>query len=197
MGERHKIYAMQHRYGIPTFFITVSKESSTSPVTVLIGSRQFEDQNLKMNEVWDSTTSLSRRRAVAMAPATCAEEYDQVARAVLSDLFGCGLSDERRADSLPGKVPSGLLGEILAFLAITEAQARGSLHMYALSNSKIRLILFSRLVHNPAAVAMIRDWIDPVVSAELPQSIHERLLQSESERSEHPPFPIDKETLMK
>lgn len=184
---------MCHRFVMPSMFLTISKESSMSPVVVSVGSRKIGEEDT-LRGVWDSSTAASRYRAATDAPATCALEYQRTAVAVLTNLVGVTLSGDRKSDILPGDFPPGVFGSIIAAFAVTEDQARGSLHLHALLWAVPGPIFFSRFVHDPNMMEKISTWIDDLVCAKLSSEEHEAREAMKSVAAEHgplnpPPFP--------
>jgi hypothetical protein len=119
---------------------------------------------------------------IAMSnPATAAECFNSVAKAVIEHLFGVSLNTKKEnLDREPG-----LWGYARSCNAVSESQQRGGLHLHALVYGCHGPIFLSRFLHTDAGQAHVRDLINSVVTATLSADEHD----VRSKKVEKAPYP--------
>lgn len=128
-----------------------------------------------MVEMWQSTPPADRSAIASSSPATCAHAYNETCRVVLTDMLGVRLSSNNRKDTLTGDHNLGIFGAPRAAHDVTEAQARGLLHIHLLLWLRHGPIFWARVVHYPEARKKLRKFIDDTVSGALSQEEHAAL----------------------
>ena len=116
--------------------------SATQPLVIRLGSRKFKSlendshpgEVEKGEVIWNSDDCSNFRASTAKnSPATSAFYFDLVCKAVLKYLFGVQLDTKKEV--LIDEMISGIFGSALkarAAHAVSEAQARGALHLHIL-----------------------------------------------------------------
>ena len=162
------LYAMCYRFGLPSDFITISQLSAAHPLVIKLGSRQLTKEP---EIIWksDGMNPGKRLQIERENPAVCAEHFDRTCRAVLEDLFGVSL--DKLKDAAVGEM-TGIYGAVRAVHAVTEAQARGSLHLHLLLWAEYGPTFFARHIHSPDGRAKINAYINATVSARLSAEQH-------------------------
>ena len=191
-NELSVLYGMQQRFGCHSHFITFSQSSSSQSLVVTLGSRKFksndngshpaEFENGKV--IWDSK-DCNRMSTAIHSPATCAAYFDSVCKAVLTCLLGLDL-DTKKEVIIMDKTP-GIFGEVLkarACHAVTEAQARGALHLHILYWLMYGPLWFSRFVHDDKFCDKLKKYISQCVTASISEAEHS--LREQPRKYEYP-----------
>ena len=100
--------------------------------------------------IW-SSDMINRSSTARRSPASCAAYFDRVARAVQEALFGVEGLDAKKEKLPDGFKPSifGRAAQARACHAVTEAQARGALHLHILLWLRFGPLWYARWVHDP------------------------------------------------
>jgi hypothetical protein len=182
-SELSTMMAKCNRYGTVSNFITFAQSSANDPLVIKIGSRKL---NQSTKAVWDETV-YSQRMEIAMSnPATAAECFNAVSKAVIEHLFGVPLDTKK--EYLERK--PGLWGYARSCNAVSEAQQRGGLHLHALVYGCNGPIFLSRFLHTDAGQAHVRDIIKSVVTATLSPEEHE-VRETKVETAPYPAALVD------
>lgn len=172
-----------NRYGTVSNFITFSQSSANDPLVIKLGSRKF---NKNTKDVWDETVYRERMNIAMSNPATAAECFNSVAKAVIEHLFGVSLDTKKEClDRKPG-----LWGYARSCNAVSESQQRGGLHLHALVYGCHGPIFLSRFLHTDAGQAHVRDIINSVVTATLSPEEHE-VRSTKIEKAPYPAALVD------
>ena len=177
-NELSVLYAMQQRYGPHSDFITFSQSSSTQPLVIKWGSRMFGHDDhpglLKEgSEIWNSDR-INRNRTARTSPASCARYFDRVVRAVLKCLFGLA-SFGSRSEKFGDNVKPGIFGratQARACHAVSEAQARGALHLHVLLWLVLGPLWYARFVHEDEKREAIARFLDTKIQVALSEELH-------------------------
>jgi hypothetical protein len=175
-GELTKMYAITYRRGLPSLFITFSRQSANDPYVIKIGSRLVgEDAEV----VWSSTDAAGRNACANMSPGTCARRFNAISIAVLEALCGFGAGNEsgeklrvRRKERDPVEM-HGVYGEARAAHCITEAQGRGALHLHFLLWLRYGPIFYARFVATAKGREQLTAFLDSIIKAHLSSEVHD------------------------
>lgn len=151
--------------------VTVSKKSADSTPVVSVGSMRL-GKDFDMVELWRSNPPADRSAIASSSPETRAHAYDETCRAVPTDLLGVTLSSDTRKVILAGDHNLGIFGTPRAAHGVTEAQARGTLHIRHLLWLRHGPIFWARMVYDSEAREKLRKFIDGTVSGALSQKEH-------------------------
>ena len=170
------LYVILQRYGAHSDFITFSQSSATQPLVIRLGSRMFGRDNhpglLKEGHIIWSSDRINRSKTARLSPASCATNFDLVAKGVLEALFG--FAPLKGKCELVNTIP-GIFGRYLkarACLGVTEAQARDGLHLHILLWLTFGPFWFARFVHDPDQREILANFIDSKVQASLTHELH-------------------------
>ena len=133
-NELQKLYAIGYRRGPPSDFITFSPNPENQSLVLKMGKRDLQGNESSV-ELWNSTAAAERLKVKAQSPAAASACYDMLVRAVLEGLFGVDIRESSREKMQVRGVVDGSfhsLAHAEAYLAVTEAQARGALHLHIL-----------------------------------------------------------------
>jgi hypothetical protein len=130
-----KLYAMVHRYGLPSMFLTLAPDDQRNPnvlrmcfpskdnVSFPADPEGFLDALRSAQDKYKSIP-LGRsdlRRMVCGNPVAAAETFREVIEAVFEELLGLQL-DHKSRKSVPYSAKSGIFGKAKAAFAVFEAQ---------------------------------------------------------------------------
>ena len=117
--------AMQHTFGLPHFFLTVTPDDDNSYV-VQIYSDIVIDDSTPICEMSDEELEKRAKKRTELRlrhPGVCAFYFELALEIVLEEVLGWDLVHD-----LPREDYTGLFGEVIAFIASIEEQGRRTLH---------------------------------------------------------------------
>ena len=122
-GEAH-----QHRFGLPSIFLTVAPDDDNSFfVQVLLGVIVDDDEDVGMISDEELAARAEKRTTLRIRyPGVCSFFFEQVLDIVIRDVIGWNIDEQRPTD-----VP-GLFGIPEALAAAVEEQGRATLHGHIL-----------------------------------------------------------------
>ena len=162
-----KLYGMIIRYGLPSFWLTVSPAIHESPLALKL----ILHRNGSGATTTDVTTGI---QLLAKNPVVAAETFHRMTDAVLEHLLGFQLN-LRRSTFEKSK---GCLGSLTAYFLVFEAQGRGALHHHGLYWGSVPPIIFQLFAHDSEIVQELSRYLDATLRASFPQEyfeIHDKL----------------------
>ena len=186
------LMALCHLHHAPSFFVTIAPALSGNPLSVRMTLREVgarASEPAAAGTVWvptergdgheqyiDFELPATRARTALMArnPTIAARMYDVLCRGLLDGLLGMKYETVGRGRTTSdgqSTTRRGVLGKIRAYYGVTEAQARGALHLHLLVWGEISPRMMQRFAHDPSFQRSIAQVIDSLVSTELPDDI--------------------------
>ena len=194
-----KMYSMTYRYGIPSVFLTISPDDIGSPL-VLRWAMNFSNNNsfpatgeqygedfsaffdaVARGEASYATIPIANehrgsrlKKLVTDNPVAAALVYRQIMEVVLEELLGISPEHKIRKTVPLQSRPKGIFGTTTATFAVTEVQARQSLHGHMAIWGSIPPALLQKAAHNRNIVAKIATVLDSQYTSQFPAPVHVR-----------------------
>ena len=116
----------------------------------------------------------ARALRAATHPVACARMYGRMVDAIFEKLFGLSSAERTKKMHSPVEIrKKGLFGTPVAFYGITQAQARGALHLHTLLWGGLHGAALELSAHIPALERAIGDTMDSIVSGRFPVDVYE------------------------
>ena len=158
---RGPLYAMYRRFGLPSFWITLSPSDNDNVMALRLsvpGSdgpfAEFKLPSLK-----------ERARIISKNPILTAELFDHIVKSVCKHIFG--LEDVHGSFTSNTVGESAAFGEGRAHFGVVECQKRGCLHFHVVLFTHLSPHIVSEMVADPCANEDIARCIDSFISAQL------------------------------
>ena len=194
-----KMYSMTYRYGIPSVFLTISPDDIGSPL-VLRWAMNFSNNcsfpakgdqyGEDFSGFFDAVTrgdfthanipianelrGIRLKKLVTDNPVAGALVYKQIMEVVMEDLLGISPEHKIRKTVPLQSRPKGIFGTTTAAFAVTEVQARQSLHGHMAIWGSIPPTLLQKAAHNRNIVARIATVLDSQYTSHFPAPVHVR-----------------------
>jgi len=192
-----KMYSMTYRFGIPSVFLTIAPDDIGSPLVLRwamhfkgnsafpsAGNTYGNDFGAFFEAVTRGDTSFMEipianehqntrlKKLVTDNPVAAALVYQQIMDVVLEELLGISPEHKiRKTVPLQGR-PKGIFGTTTATFAVTETQARHTLHGHLAIWGSIPPALMQKAAHNRNITGKIATVLDSYYTAQLPPSVH-------------------------
>jgi hypothetical protein len=191
-----QLYAMVHRFGVPSFFVTISPDDvhHVLAVRVSIPSRDNFSFPAAAGGLLDALRGgeasfegvpireIDLQRLAAGSPVAAAALSKRVMEAVVSALLGLAWDVATRVTSPVGARLRGVLGRAVAAFFVKETQGRGALHDHGLVwVAELTPLLLQAAAGIPGLVQKLATAINSVLQADLPPTTHVRHLLGQLE----------------
>ena len=120
--------AIQHHFGCPTFFLTVTPDDDNHISIQILSGKHIDFNRFGTSEMTDaflSNRAKERNELRIKYPGICALFFELALNTIIVEVFGWNLT-KKKQETL------GLFGRIDAFTCSIEEQGRGTLHAHFL-----------------------------------------------------------------
>jgi hypothetical protein len=180
-----KLYSMIWKMGLPSWFISISPDDTRHLLIVRLNHGEHhneldENGNHFIEQLIDDPSLYNLYKEAVDNPVTCAHIFDHIVKNVLEHLFQ--LPDEstsRKSACPPGMRPKSLFGNVTAYFAVVENNARQSLHIHVAVYGSIPPTVLGVVAQYPnwtklasmALDTMVKSEVSPAVRLELNNQI--------------------------
>ena len=123
---RHEGEALQHHFGLPHYFFTVTPDDENSLLIQVMSQNSIDDDTpiAEMTDAELEKRGVKRNELRINYPGICSFYYELMMDIVLEEVLGWD------TELWQPKLEPGLFGHVLAFVASTEEQGRTTLHTH-------------------------------------------------------------------
>ena len=180
--SRH--YGLYHAFGLPFLFGTISRGVRDLPLALRMCKRLPAKLNQRENLIPIPEVLLTniheRDKSISLTPVAAARVFDLVIKAFFSIIMGIPLHLLRGKKSIftrllatPTTDFTGAFGKIRAIYGIIEAQGSGGLHIHFHAWGILDHNRMSRFIHDKQFRMEVTNFIDKIVTCQLPADIDE------------------------
>ncbi len=166
------LHAMCRTMGLPSVFLTVSFSDESHPLAIRLGGVGDKDAQLPATaeglleklraEQKDYTPGALNRvelkKRLANNPVAAARVFMRLTDALLEHLLG--IRPAHRTKLTRSRVGTGVFGAIRGYVAVIEAQRRGSLHLHLVAWTAMEPALLQRAANRPDTHQLITRILD-------------------------------------
>ena len=156
---RGPMYAMYRRFGLPSFWITISPTDNDNVLALRLALNDTNFADFKLPDLGD------RARIVEKNPTLSAFMFDLMVKTVCEVVFG--LPDTSRSLTSNNEAKDGCFGRARAHFGVVECQKRGCLHFHCCLWSHLSPHVVSRIISDARTNADLGRVMDTIICSRL------------------------------